>query len=124
MEKKDYAMALVRIAMSLVFLWFGLNQLFQPEEFMGYLPGFLLTLDFAKNLVVMNGIFEVVLGSLLLVGLYTRIAALILSLHLFAIAVNLGYNDIAVRDLGLSLTTLAVFLGGNEKWSLDKRRKH
>ena|SRR3989344_1435354 len=120
---QKYATSLVRIAISLVFLWFGINQLILPENFLGYLPGFLLELDYTKYLVMLNGLSEIILGGLLLVGFLIRPVSLILAVHLLGIIFSLGYNDIAVRDFGLLLVTLSIFIGGADLWSMDYRRK-
>lgn len=122
-KMSETAPTIVRLSISLVVLWFGINQVINPEKFMGYLPSFLLMLDYAKNLVLFNGIFEIIFGTLLLIGLFVRPVALILAVHLLSITLNLGYNDIAVRDFGLTLITIAVFLGGADKWSLDYQRE-
>ena len=135
---KSYAPALVRIAVSLVFLWFGVSQLVNPESFLGYIPGWLYPhpsemqhahqLQFLHNIsglahwVIMgNGFFETFFGAFLLLGFFTRIAAFLLSFHLVAIALVLGYNDIAVRDLGLSAVTFSVFLNGPDRLCTGKR---
>lgn len=118
-----FAPILTRISLSIVFLWFGINQVIDPEYFIGYLPEFILNSANAKTFILFNGIFEIVFGSLLIIGLFTRVASLILALHLFAIIIGLGYNDIAVRDFGLALVAIAIFLGGADKWCLDYRRK-
>ena len=120
---QKYAPLVVRIAMSVVFLWFGVNQLIQPDMFMGYLPNFLLQSDYAQMAIYANGLAEVILGTMLIVGFYTKAAALLLSLHLLSIIITLGYNDIAVRDLGLMLTTFSIFIGGGDEWTLDKKRQ-
>lgn len=121
--RKDYAKILVRLGIVFVFLWFGLNQLIFPEDFMGYLPNFLLVMDSAKLFVLLNGAFEVAFGLLLLVGFFTRTSALILGVHLLIITFSLGYNDIAIRDLGLTLVTFSIVLGGADKWCLDYKLK-
>ena len=117
-----YAPALARVSISLVFLWFGINQLITPEDFTGYIPEWILTMSSAQSIVLINGISELILGGLLLVGLFIRPVALLLCVHLLTIIVSLGYNDIAVRDAGLMLVTISIFLGGADKWSLDYRR--
>ena len=117
---RTWAPVLVRIAMALVFLWFGINQLIEPRDFIGYLPGWTMSLPIsASALVISNGVFEIVFGGLLLFGLFARLSAMLLSLHLFAIAFSLGYNDIAVRDIGLALATLSVALHGKDRWSIS-----
>ena len=119
----EYSKILTRIAISIVFLWFGINQLINPENFMGYLPGFILLSSYAKTFIYINGILEIIFGTLLILGLFTRITALILGINLIGIILGLGYNDIAVRDFGLMLITLAIALGGRDKWCLDKKIK-
>lgn len=119
---RGYAPIVVRLGMSAVFLWFGVSQVFSAEEFMGYLPSFLLLSGYAKHAIIANGVLEIVLGGLLAAGLFVRPAALLLSLHLLSIIITLGYNDIAVRDAGLLLMTVSIFLGGNDKWCLDYKK--
>lgn len=119
---KEYTLPIIRIGISIVFLWFGINQLLFPDNFMGYLPEFLLNSDYAPYVPLINGLFEVIHGSLLLVGLFIRPVAFLLGLHLLVITSVLGYNDIAVRDFGLMITTFAISIGGAHTWSLDERR--
>lgn len=119
---KQYAPCIVRIGVSLVFLWFGLNQIFDSESFLGYLPEFATKLPIQLTMLIMsNGIFETIFGLLLILGLLTRISALLLTLHLIGIIVSLGYNEIAVRDFGLMIATLSIVLHGEDRWCLSKR---
>ena len=107
--------------MSAVYLWFGVSQLINPTNFIGYLPGFIFSSPYATAFVIGNGVFEVIAGGLLLSGKFTRIAALLLGLHLCGIAIELGYGDVAVRDFGLMLATMAIALHGPDNWCLDAR---
>lgn len=121
---KQYAPSIVRIGISIVFLWFGLNQIFSGDDFLGYLPTFVNSLPLQPlTFILLNGIFEVVFGLLLIVGLLTRISALLLGLHLLGIIFSLGYNEIAVRDFGLMIATVSVFIHGNDKWCLSNKLK-
>jgi|TARA_B100001971_G_C17965513_1_gene419644 uncharacterized membrane protein YphA (DoxX/SURF4 family) len=121
---KAWSAPVLRIGLALVVLWFGLNQIFDSASWMGYLPGFVFNLPISAELfVLLNGIAEVVLGGLLLVGLFTRLASGLLFLHLFGISVSLGYNDVMIRDLGLSIAMLSVFLrGGADAKTIDAKR--
>ncbi len=140
-KNKKYSTDLVRIAVSLVFLWFGISQLVNPESFLGYVPIWLYPhepqmmhehpMQFMHNIpaipipaiVMLNGVFETIFGIFLILGLFTRIAAFLLALHLLAISLSLGYNDIAVRDFGLALATLSLVFSGAGEFSLDKNLK-
>lgn len=122
---KRYAPFVLRIAISLVFLWFGLNQIFDSSSFLGWLPQWVYKLPIEPlTLILFNGIFETLFGVLLLMGMFTRISALILGIHLLIITIGLGYNDIAVRDLGLTIATFAIFLHGDDNLSLDRKIKN
>lgn len=137
-QNKKYSTDIVRIAVSLVFLWFGINQLIDPESFLGYVPqwiyqqepqmmmhGFMQFMQRAPNfvytIILLNGIFETIFGALLLIGYFTRIVAFLSALHLFGIAFSLGYNDIAIRDFGLALATLSLVFSGAGELSLDSQ---
>jgi len=139
-KMKEKAAVLLRIGLSLVFLWFGFNQLLFPESFLGYLPEWVMghardsiphymmvMMSYLPEnlsiLIIVNGIFEITFGTLLLLGVFTRISSLVLAAHLAFIAVSLGYNDVAVRDFGLVIAALSVFLHGPDEKSLDRKLK-
>jgi len=119
--KEEYGKIILRIGISLVFLWFGLNQIFDSESWTSYVPQFMDKFGIPPEIVILlNGILETAFGLLLLFGIFTRVASLILAIHLFFITLTLGYNEIAVRDLGLTFATLAVFFNGTDKFCIRK----
>ncbi|MFT4310593.1 MAG: DoxX family protein [Candidatus Woesearchaeota archaeon] len=121
---KEYAPALLRISMALVFLYFGTQQLINTDEFVYYLPLFLQESSYATTLIIANGIFEVIAGTLLLLGLFIRPVAFLLAGHLALITIEMymaGSAHTAVRDVGLTLATFAVFLWGSDVWSLEEK---
>jgi len=117
---KEYAPVITRIALALVFLWFGFTQVF-TDMLIGYVPTWV---PFAASTVgVISGVFELIFGGLLLIGLFTRTSAALLGLYLIGIIFSLGYNDVAVRDVGLLLVLIAVIVNGPDKWCMDVRKK-
>lgn len=118
---KDAAPIVLRVGLALVFLWFALQQLMSPDMWTAVVPDYVVSISHlsAKTLVYFNGIFELVFGALLLFGLFTRVAALLLALHLIEIILSVGYGAIGVRDFGLCVATFASFLLGGGRWSLD-----
>lgn len=113
---KRYAPAVVRIGMALVYLWFGYSQVTDPMGWTVWLPPEAAMLPFAPaTLIMANGIFEIVASLCLLFSFYIRPAALLLALHLVGIMANVGYNDVSVRDFGLMMATLGVFLQGKDE---------
>ena len=117
-----YALPLLRAGLVLLFLWFGLSQVSAPGDWLAWVPEWTRAFGVsASTIVLLNGAFEVVLGALLAVGFYTRVAALLLSVHLLLIAYEVGYNDVGVRDLSLAVATLSLALFGPDQYTIDKR---
>lgn len=118
-----YAPVITRIGMALVFLWFGFTQVTGPESWVSLIPEFITNTTHlsALTFVYINGGMEIILGILLILGIYTRISALILALHLLAITVDVGYNAIGIRDFGLTMATFSIFLTGPDFLSLDSK---
>ena len=119
---KEIGKPILRISLSLVFLYFGISQIISPGNWAGFIPSFLSNWIFsANNLVVFNGILEITLGLFLIMGLYTKFSSFVLSIHLFFIALSMGFSPLGVRDLGLSLATFVVFLNGIDRYCLDRK---
>lgn len=114
-----YSAPVLRIAMVLVFLWFGTNQLIHPAKWVSYLPEFILGFGISDTqFVLANGAFEVIASILVLLGVYVRPVMALLGAHLFGIAVVMGFDAIAVRDYRLALATFAVAMNGQDQWCL------
>ena len=123
-QPKDYSTLILRISLALVFLYFGFSQALTPDNWTGYLPGFMTnTIITPTNIVVMNGIMEIVLGIFLAIGLFTKFASLLLGLHLIGIAATIGFNPLGVRDFGLAAATLSLFFSGAGAYSVDNKHK-
>jgi uncharacterized membrane protein YphA (DoxX/SURF4 family) len=117
-----YAPIAVRIGIAFVVLWFGYTQIGNPEPWIGVLPDWTKSLPIEQiNLIYLNGWAEIFLGLLLLVGFCTRLVALLIAIHLFQITIAVGYNAVGVRDFGLTLAAISVFLNGHDKWSIDTK---
>ena len=117
---KEYAPAILRIGMALVFFYFAISQILAPQDWTGYLPEFLQNTTNPVMFIYANIAFELIFGTLLILGIFTRIASLLLGLHLLGISIALGWNAVAVRDYGLTIATLVIFLNGPDKLCLRK----
>lgn len=117
----DFAQPFLRVTLALVFLYFGFQQIYSPDDWTGFVPAFLTgTVITSANIVIVNGILELTLGTFLLIGLYTRLSALVLSFHLLGITFAIGFTPLGVRDFGLAAATFALFLHGGSLWSIDR----
>ena len=121
---ETYGHAVTRIGLSGVLLWFGVSQVMSPADWTGYLPEMVLSLTGMSGtaLVGLNGAIEVACGALLLIGLFTRLVAFVMGVHLMLIAASLGNSAVAIRDWGLAAACLSLVFTGPGAWAFDKRR--
>ena len=119
---KKYSTLILRLGLGIVVLWFSINQFMNPDSWTRLVPEYISFLNPATAIYI-NATIELIIGILLILGLFTRIAALIFSLHLIPIIVSLGYGPTAVRDFGLSLASLSLALSGSNYLSLDSKIK-
>jgi len=124
-DLKEHSPNVLRIGISLVFLWFGFQQILHSSDWVSYLPLFVTNLSIsATTFVLLNGIFEVLFGLLLITGLYTREVSGLLALHMIGIMFSVGYNEIGIRDFGIFIALLAIFLHGRDEWCLDNKLRN
>ena len=121
--KEDYGALILRLTFALLFLVLGFVKAFTkpvaPEPFLHIMP--FLSYIFPVGIAIL----EIVIGILLLAGLFTRLTAIISSLYLFTIlilvtvAMPTNYTMIMfhVTFLG-SMIALAFF--GSERYSMDE----
>lgn len=117
----EWAPVVLRFGIAFVFLWFGVTQIMDQTRWVSLIPDFLVNVSGlnAETLVIMNGVFEVVFGVLLAIGIKVRIVAALFALHLLTIVFELGFTATGVRDIGLMFATLAIALFGPDKRSFD-----
>ncbi|MDE2041198.1 MAG: DoxX family membrane protein [Patescibacteria group bacterium] len=117
-----FGVSLVRFGMSAVFIMFGFWQLVGPDLWTAFVPPYAANLVGGNTimLVLLNGWFELIAGLMLLVGLQVRTVSLLLGVHLALISQSLGFSQLGVRDIGLSVATLSIFLSGHDPLSLDR----
>lgn len=120
-SRKVFAPAILRYSVAAIFLWFGGQQILHTDAWTYLIPDALTSFLHisASTLVFSNGIVEVVLAALLVVGIGTRVVSLILAVHLLNILPMVGYSATAVRDFGLAMAALVVFINGADKYTLE-----
>lgn len=117
MPQMKWGLLILRLGLAAVFLWFGFSQLLDGLSWVGWVPDWAVAfLRIPPAMIVLaNGLFEVALGALLAVGVWVRISATVLAVHLAIITFDIGLTAIGVRDLGLTLATLALALLSERK---------
>ncbi len=122
---ESIAPIVLRYAMSIVILWFSVQQFMHAGLWTVYVPDSAVVFAHvsAVTLVYMNAILELVLGLALVFGWQTRIVALLLALHLLDIMYVVGYGEIAVRDFGLAIATLVVSMNGSDPLCIQYKKR-
>jgi uncharacterized membrane protein YphA (DoxX/SURF4 family) len=121
-KTQRFAPNILRIGIALVFLWFGSQQIINANMWTNLIPAWITSASGinAIALVHLNGAFEIVFGLCLFLGYFTRVSAFLLALHMLDITFIVGYTSIGIRDFGLSIATISIFLHGIDSWCLDR----
>jgi uncharacterized membrane protein YphA (DoxX/SURF4 family) len=109
---QNFGITLLRIALAFVFLWFGFSQISDAALWTSFVPPWTSAIASAGTMVYLNGIFEVITGSLLALGI-----------HLIVISASLGFTAIGVRDFGLGFATIALALIGTDRFALSYKEE-
>jgi uncharacterized membrane protein YphA (DoxX/SURF4 family) len=109
-KNSSVALRIHRIGLSAVILWFGVSQLLDPAAWVVWVPDWAVALSGLKpaTIVLLNGGFEVVAGTLLLFSVLPHLVAFVLFLHLFVIVLDIGLTPTGVRDFGLAISLLVL----------------
>jgi len=114
-RNEDLLITVLRFAAGAVFLWFGIDKWIHPLIWFGYVPDFvwpLLPID-ATLFMILQGIVEVVIGLLLVLGRFVRLASAAAVAFLIALFILYGANEITIRDNSLIGLYLALFIHAN-----------
>lgn len=108
-DRRKFGYTVLRLSLAFVFLWFGFSQFENSALWVSFVPDWATSFMDAGSLVLLNGLFEIIAGSLLAFNVLTRYVALILGIHLLVISQGLGFTAVGVRDIGLSFATVSLF---------------
>ena len=112
MTQEQWGILILRLGLAALFLWFGFSQLLDGVNWTSWVPMWAVNLLHLPPamIVLANGSFEVVAGSLLALNIWVRWAALLLALHLAVLVFDIGPNPIGIRDFGIMMATFALVL--------------
>ncbi len=112
---EPYAGVVLRIGLAFVFLWFGWSGINNTEMWVGMVPEWTSVIASPETLVLLHGIFELVFGLLLFIGVGTRIVALLLLLNLLHTITLLSWGPIMARDITIATALLSTVLTPQSK---------
>lgn len=114
MQSQNAAKWTLIIGLAFVFGYFGIDKFINPDIWIGWMPTWLEgLLGFTRQQwLSITGATEIFFALLLLIP-HRRIqqaGSILVALHLVAIFTQTGWNDIAIRDIGLLMSSVALFL--------------
>jgi uncharacterized membrane protein YphA (DoxX/SURF4 family) len=108
--KKGYGILILRVGLGIVFLYFSLNQIFEPLRWVDLIPSFFSKVIDPVILIYLNGFFDFIIGTFLFLGKFLRIVSIFGFLHLLGISLfSLGFTPSGIRDFGLAMSLLSLF---------------
>jgi uncharacterized membrane protein YphA (DoxX/SURF4 family) len=112
---------ILRLGMAAVVAWFGTAQITNPAAWVSLVPNWAMSISPLSRawIIYLNGGFEIIAALFLALGIFSRWAALLLSLHLLVIASAFGSSPTGVRDFGLAVALFVIFLSGKDSYCLD-----
>ncbi|MCP6719796.1 MAG: DoxX family protein [Patescibacteria group bacterium] len=111
----------LRIGLGLTLIYAGVNMFLNPFNWIGFIPRWIGNIIDPQTFLYIHSTFELVLGLILIIGLWLPLAALLMFLNMFAILLFFGVDDITFRDFGLLMAALALFLLAVERKSGSSR---
>lgn len=109
---REASFHILRVGLSITFLWIGILILKDPQGWSGYIQPWLLDLLplTPSHIMVSTAILDITVGTLLLIDKLTWQASLVGAAHLITILIASGINSITVRDIGLLAGCLSLFI--------------
>lgn len=120
-EFSAYAAFGLRVSMGVLFGVFGYLAVTQPArqqtqwmaQWVQELPIF-----GSEVFIVVWGVFQLLLALCLLLGVYTQKASYLSAFAMMAIAINLGFTELAYRDIAIAFGALLLSTQDEYIWSL------
>ncbi len=101
------------LGLGFVFFIFGLWQIINPSYWFYYLP---LELNLnTKFFFYLNGLFNLIVGLGLILNLSPLIFSFLAIIHLTGVILTINFSDITVRNIGLLIIALSLFLNNLSK---------
>lgn len=106
------ALLVLRIGLGITFIWIGTLIVQEPESWAGLIRTELtpfIPIDPA-TMMLDTGIFDIVIGLLLIFGVWLWAAGLLAALHMLTVVLTIYVSDTTARDIGLMAAGFAVML--------------
>ena len=121
--RKDLSILFLRVGISAIFLYFGIWALQDPIGqatvwLDPQMAGLITMLMPVKTFMLLLGVAQVAVALSCMLGIYARYGSAFGALLLLGIIVNLGFNDIALRDFAILTGHIFVVINGGGRYVL------
>lgn len=108
-DKNNWAPLLLRLGLATVYIYAAISSLYNPQDWVGYLPEFAKDMVSADILLKIFSFYELALALWLLSGKYVKYAGVLSALTLSGIVLsNFSLFAITFRDIALIFASLAL----------------
>ncbi len=121
-QSLKYSNLLLRLALAVVFFWFGIDKFFHPDYWVNaWVPQSVSA--FAANfrispvdIIYMSGVFEVLVGTSLVTNIFIAFFSSLAVLFMASIMFFHGFSEVLVRDIGLEGAFLALMFWPRQRY--------
>lgn len=115
-EEKPLVSFFLRSGLAIVFLYAGIASLLAPENWIGFVPGFVRNILLGSIFLVLFSLYEISLGVWLLSNKKIFYASLFSALTMLVIVImNIFLFDIVFRDIAILFMAIALAILSREK---------
>ena len=112
MQRQSIARWILVAGLVFVFGYFGVDKFLNPLDWIGWIPDWIDgMMGTSKNIwLQIIGGSEILFAAMLLIPVRNlqRAASILMALHLLGVLTQVGWNDVAVRDIGILIADIAL----------------
>jgi uncharacterized membrane protein YphA (DoxX/SURF4 family) len=120
MQRSAYVV--LRVGLAITFIWIAAFIFQAPEGWGSFIQPWaqhLLPIPLRQAMLA-TAVLDLLIGLLLLAGMWTWLAALVGAFHIATVLITVGINDVTVRDVGLLAATAALAIETTPSWILAR----
>lgn len=121
---KTSAYHILRVGMGITFIWVGVLIIRDPIAWGAFIQPWVIDIlpTSVEHTMIATAIFDIVVGALMLIDVFTWAAGSLAALHLAGVLAVSGIDAITVRDIGLATGSLALAITDWPHW-LHRKKK-
>ncbi len=99
---------ILRVGVGSTLIWAAYRSILTPNDWIGFVPNWVITFLSKEVFLTAHGFFELIVGTILIAGIWPRLVSALAFLDLSSILIFYGVDDITFRDIGLALAAIVL----------------